>query len=63
MRCWAEEVRSRQMKFGYEVVDTQTGAVLADAYTKLIYLDEQGQVTTIPEKWRSFLSQGMSDSL
>ena len=60
IRCWIEEVRSRQVQFGYEVVDAQTGAILVDASTKLIYLDQQGQVTKIPEKWRSFLSQGVS---
>jgi acyl-CoA thioester hydrolase len=60
VRCWIEEVRSRQIQFGYEVVDAKSGAVLAEAQTKLIYLDQQGKVTKIPEKWQTFLSQGIS---
>jgi acyl-CoA thioester hydrolase len=60
VRCWIEEVRSRQVQFGYEVVDAESGAVLAEAQTKLIYLDQQGKVTKIPEKWQTFLSQDIS---
>ena len=60
VRCWIEAVRSRQIQFGYEVVDTESGAVLAEAQTKLIYLDQQGNVTKIPQKWQTFLSQGIS---
>ena len=60
VRCWIEEVHSRQVQFGYEVVNTESGAVLAEAQTKLIYLDQQGKVTRIPEKWQTFLSQGIS---
>jgi acyl-CoA thioester hydrolase len=60
VRCWIEEVRSRQVEFGYEVVDAESGVVLADAQTKLIYLDQQGKVTRIPERWQTFLSQGIS---
>jgi len=58
VKCWVEEVRSRQVQFGYEVVDTATRAVLADACTKLISLNQQGQVTALSHKWRTFLSQG-----
>lgn len=61
VRCWVEDVRSRQMKFGYEVVDTASQAILAEAYTKLIYVDHQGKVTHIPDKWRDFLMQEIAD--
>ncbi|MBN1219392.1 MAG: acyl-CoA thioesterase [Anaerolineae bacterium] len=57
IRCWIEKVLSRQIKFGYKVVDAETHAILAEAYTKLIYVDEQGNVTQIPKKWRDFLGQ------
>ena len=58
VKCWVDEMRSRQVKFSYEVVATETGALLAEAFTKLICLDHQGQVIPMPEKWRTFLSQG-----
>ena len=60
VRCWIEAVRSRQVQFDYEVVDRESGAILAEAQVKLIYLDQQGNVTNIPEKWQTFLSQGIS---
>ena len=56
IRCWIDEVRSRQIKFCYEVIDTEQGAVLAQAFTKLICLDFSGQVTPLPEKWRHLLA-------
>jgi acyl-CoA thioester hydrolase len=55
--CWISEVRSRQVTFDYEVVDTETGVILAEATTKLICLNQTGQVTPLPEKWRHILSQ------
>ena len=58
IRCWVDQVRSRQVIFKYEVIDTASGAVLAEACTRLIPLDTQGQVTTFSDKWRDFLSQG-----
>ncbi len=59
VRCWVDQVRSRQLKFGYEIVETATGAILAEADTKLICLDDQGQVIPMPERWRAFLSRGI----
>jgi acyl-CoA thioester hydrolase len=52
VRCWVEEVKSRQITFGYEVVETETGDLLATARSKHICVDGQGRVTTIPARWR-----------
>ena len=62
VRCWVEDVRSRQMRFGYEVVDTASKSILAEAHTKLIYVDPQGKVTPIPEKWRGYLTQEIEEN-
>jgi acyl-CoA thioester hydrolase len=59
IRCWVESVRSRQVKFNYEVVDAETGAVFVDGYTQHICLDRDGNVTRIPDKWTAFLGQGV----
>lgn len=57
IRCWIEELRSRQLKFSYQVLDTKTQTILAEAYTKLICLNKEAQVTSIPQKWRQLLDQ------
>jgi acyl-CoA thioester hydrolase len=58
VRCWVEEVRSRQMQFSYEVVDAETGAIFVTGYTKHICLDREGKVAKIPEKWQEYLQLG-----
>lgn len=55
VQCWVEEVKSRKMSFGYRVLDAETGAVLVSATSRHICLNRDGQVTTIPQKWRDFL--------
>ena len=52
VRCWVEEVKSRQITFGYEVVETESGAIFATARSKHICVDYQGMVTTIPDWWQ-----------
>jgi acyl-CoA thioester hydrolase len=56
VRCWIEEVKSRQMTFQYEVVDAQIGAIFVTAYTRHICIDRQGKVAKIPDKWRQLLT-------
>ncbi len=63
VRCWVEEVRSRQMQFSYEIVDAETGAVFVSAYTKHICLDREGKVNKIPDKWQEFLQRGMVEAV
>jgi acyl-CoA thioester hydrolase len=57
IRCWIEEVRSRQVTMCYEVIDTESGAILAKACTKHICLNIEGQVTPMPQKWRDLMSK------
>ncbi|GAB4449878.1 MAG: thioesterase family protein [Anaerolineae bacterium] len=55
VQCWVEEVKSRKMSFGYRVLDAATGDLLVSATTRHICLNRDGQVTTIPQKWRDFM--------
>jgi len=55
IRCWIENVRSREIQFSYEIVDPESGASFASGYTKHICLDRAGKVTKIPEPWQAFL--------
>jgi acyl-CoA thioester hydrolase len=56
IRCWIEEVKSRQVIFSYEVVEASTGTIFATGSTKHICIDQAGKVAKIPESWREFLN-------
>ncbi len=55
VRCWIEELRSRSVTFGYEIVDAGTAAVHVTGYSKHICVNHEGQVTAIPPEWRARL--------
>jgi acyl-CoA thioester hydrolase len=57
VRCWVEHVRSRQLEFGYEIVDAETQDIFVTATTKHVCLDRAGRVANIPQKWQKFLEQ------
>ena len=56
VRTWREELRSRTVKMGYEVVDTETGQRLVTGYTEHACTDHQGNIVRIPEQWRQLLA-------
>ena len=51
VRQWVEDIRSRSITFGYEVVDGTSGQVLATGQTKHICVDRSGHVRRIPKEW------------
>jgi len=51
VRTYVRQVRSRQIRFEYEVVDTQSGQLLASGYTMHICVDRQARTTRIPADW------------
>ena len=55
-RCWIEELKSRSVMFGYEIVDAATGTVLVTGHTKHICINHQGQVCQLPGAWRGILA-------
>ena len=55
VRTWIEELRSRQLTFGYEIVNASTGAALVAGTSEHVCIDRQGNVVRIPEQWRELL--------
>ena len=56
VRTWVEGLRSRQLTFGYEIVNASTRTVLVTATSEHLCLDRQGNVIRIPDHWRKLLS-------
>ncbi len=52
VRTWIDDLRSRAVTFGYEIVNAGSGARLAAGRVKLIWIDRQGRVTRMPESVR-----------
>jgi acyl-CoA thioester hydrolase len=56
VRTRLSQVRSRQVRFDYEVLDSRTGTCLATAYTIHICVDKLARTTRIPPDWYQFWS-------
>jgi acyl-CoA thioester hydrolase len=61
-RCWIDDLKSRSLAFGYEIVDSETQDVLVTGQTKHICINHQGQVTQLPADWRKMLASSASNS-
>ncbi len=57
IRCWLEQLHSRSLTFGYEVVAAETQTVLVTGQTKHVCVTREGQVTALPVEWRRALSE------
>jgi acyl-CoA thioester hydrolase len=55
IHTWIEELRSRRLTFAYEVVDAESGEVVVTGFTRHVWTDRDGKVTTMPQEWRGFL--------
>ncbi|HVO71746.1 MAG TPA: thioesterase family protein [Aggregatilineaceae bacterium] len=56
-RCWIEDLKSRTVTFGYEIVDAGTGKVCVTGYSRHICINHDGQVCKIPESWRATIER------
>lgn len=56
VRSWIDELRSRTLKFSYQVVDTDSGRELVTGYTRHVCVDAQAGVVRIPRRWRELFS-------
>jgi len=56
VRTGIQWVRSRGMEVSYEVVDPDSGTLLATGLTRHISLNRQGRVARISQEWQDFLS-------
>lgn len=54
-RCWVEELKSRTVTFGYEIVNQRTGLVYCTGQTRHICVTLQGKVMTMPLEWRAWM--------
>ena len=57
IRTRISQVRSRVIRFDYEVVDAERGGLLVTGFSTHICLDRDGNPVRIPEEWRRFWSQ------
>ncbi len=56
VRTWIESLRSRQIVFGYEIVNADSRQELVTGTVKLIAVDKQNQVRTIPREVQRMIS-------
>jgi len=56
VRTRVSQVRSRMVRFEYEVLDAQTDRRLVTGFTIHICLDRQGRAARIPREWYRFWS-------
>ena len=55
VKTWIEDVQSRAITFGCEVMDACAGAAAFSATLKLICVDADGAITRIPSAWKIWL--------
>lgn len=54
IRCWISELKSRTVRFEYEILNTETHEVLVTGYSKHICINREGQVAILPNAWRAW---------
>lgn len=52
------ELHSRTMTFNYTVLDSETGRVLVEAFTRHVCIDRDGNVRRIPKAWQETFTGG-----
>jgi acyl-CoA thioester hydrolase len=57
VRCWIEEMKSRALTFGYEIVDAASGELHVTGSSRHICVTHEGRVTTIPDDWRAWTTE------
>ena len=58
VRCWLEELQSRSVRIGYEVLNAATKQLLCTGWTKHLNIDHQGRVRAIPPDLRELMLGG-----
>ena len=62
IRCWIDEMKSRALTFGYEIVDAETREILVTGFSKHICITHDGKVTKLPETWRVWAGRNKFDT-
>lgn len=60
IRTWVSELKSRKMRFEYEIVRPSDGETLVVGATSHIVTDRAGRVTTFPAAVRALLEGGVA---
>ena len=58
-RCWVEELKSRTLTFGYEIVDAESQQVCVTGYSKHVCINHDAQVCKIPASWHAAWGKGL----
>jgi acyl-CoA thioester hydrolase len=61
VRTCITQVRSRMIRFDYEVLDAERGERLVTGFTTHICLDRQGNPARIPPEWQQFWARLTTD--
>ena len=59
VQTWVEQVRSRGVTFGYNLVDATGKHTLVTGTTRHICVDQAGRPTRIPERWIEAMKQDL----
>ena len=57
VRTWLAQVKSRQLEFACEVVNSQSRECFFSASLKLLCLNRAGEITRIPRGWGAWLRE------
>ncbi len=57
VRTWVETLKSRQIAFGYEIVNAANGTLLVKGLSEHICINREGNVIRIPDSWRELLTR------
>ncbi len=55
VKTWIEDVQSRAITFGCDILDASSGEIAFSASLKLICVDSLGKITRIPAAWKPWL--------
>jgi len=55
VKTWIDDVQSRAITFGCDILDASTGEIAFSASLKLICVNSQGRIRRIPAAWKSWL--------
>lgn len=58
VRAWIQELQSRALTIGYEVLNAETKQILSTGWTKHVNVDKTGRARVIPEDLRALLQVG-----
>lgn len=59
-RCWIEDLKSRAIVFGYEIVDSVSGTLHVTGQSDHVCITHDGRVARIPATWADAMRHGLS---